>query len=367
MPDTALTDLTASTPGTAGLLYAVQGGADRKLAMTAAGASMIEAANAAAQASLLGVTPITDPNVAYVRSDGNNSTGDGSPSSPLQTVQAAYNAGFRAFDLGVGSFGDLVVDDDNTLTFRGRGSGNSTVRSYVNSITVTPSVSDTFTLRIESSDVLFGTILAEGDDAVHGPNGAEAGDEGSDGDVAGAFAPALTLIGVKAVTVSLVAGAGGNGGNGFQSDDEYVEGSVGGNGGTGGNLNGTAVFERCEITNLYLLPGDGGNGGNGGDSGPLLPAGDGGNGADAGSHNIQTTFERSKVGTLFCVASGGGAGASGEDQGGGNGNDGVEGLPSGSAGAMDAKFSLVTTVDLGDLVPTKASSWWEGIFYTTDA
>jgi len=54
MPDSALSALTASTPGTAGLLYTVQGGADRKLAMTAAGAQMLEAANAAAQHALLG-------------------------------------------------------------------------------------------------------------------------------------------------------------------------------------------------------------------------------------------------------------------------------------------------------------------------
>lgn len=66
MADSTLAGLTAATPGTAGLLYAVQGGADRKLSMTAAGASMLEAANAAAQRTLLGlsalatVTPGTD-------------------------------------------------------------------------------------------------------------------------------------------------------------------------------------------------------------------------------------------------------------------------------------------------------------------
>lgn len=56
MPDSTLSALTASTPGTAGLLYTVQGGADRKLSMTAAGAQMLEAANAAAQQVLLGIT-----------------------------------------------------------------------------------------------------------------------------------------------------------------------------------------------------------------------------------------------------------------------------------------------------------------------
>lgn len=53
MPDSSLSALTASTPATAGLLYTVQGGADRKLSMTSAGAAMIEAADAAAQAALM--------------------------------------------------------------------------------------------------------------------------------------------------------------------------------------------------------------------------------------------------------------------------------------------------------------------------
>lgn len=53
MPDSTLSLLTDSTPGTAGLLYTVQGGADRKMSMSAAGAAMIEAASASAQAALL--------------------------------------------------------------------------------------------------------------------------------------------------------------------------------------------------------------------------------------------------------------------------------------------------------------------------
>lgn len=53
MPDSALLSLTSSAPANAGYTYLVQGGQDRKLFMTAAGVSLVEAANVAAQEALL--------------------------------------------------------------------------------------------------------------------------------------------------------------------------------------------------------------------------------------------------------------------------------------------------------------------------
>lgn len=55
MPDSTLANLTAATAATGGLFYGTQSGADRKFTSTAAGAALLEAANAAAQRTLLAI------------------------------------------------------------------------------------------------------------------------------------------------------------------------------------------------------------------------------------------------------------------------------------------------------------------------
>jgi hypothetical protein len=59
MPDSTLANLTAATAATGGLFYGTQSGADRKFTSTAAGATLIEAADAAAQRTALAVLPLT--------------------------------------------------------------------------------------------------------------------------------------------------------------------------------------------------------------------------------------------------------------------------------------------------------------------
>lgn len=59
MPDSTLANLTAATAATGGLFYGTQAGVDKKFTSTAAGAALIEAADAAAQRSLLSVLPLS--------------------------------------------------------------------------------------------------------------------------------------------------------------------------------------------------------------------------------------------------------------------------------------------------------------------
>jgi hypothetical protein len=59
MADSTLAALTAATAGTGGLYYGTQSGADRKFTMSAAGAVLAEAADAAAQVTALGVLPLS--------------------------------------------------------------------------------------------------------------------------------------------------------------------------------------------------------------------------------------------------------------------------------------------------------------------
>lgn len=71
-----------------------------------------------------GGASLSDPNVAYVRSDGNDSTGEiGNPGKPYRTMQAAYTAGARNFDLGIGDFGTLTLAaaSNDKIRYIGRG------------------------------------------------------------------------------------------------------------------------------------------------------------------------------------------------------------------------------------------------------
>lgn len=64
MADTKLSDLAAATAATGGNLYGIQSGESKKFSLTAAGASLIEAANAAAQQSLLSVPSAANPSAS---------------------------------------------------------------------------------------------------------------------------------------------------------------------------------------------------------------------------------------------------------------------------------------------------------------
>lgn len=59
MADSTLANLAVATPATGGLFYGTQSGSDKKFTFTAAGASLIEASTASAQAALLPVLPLT--------------------------------------------------------------------------------------------------------------------------------------------------------------------------------------------------------------------------------------------------------------------------------------------------------------------
>lgn len=67
---------------------------------------------------------ITDPNVAYIRTDGSDTTGDGSPGKPFLTFQKAVDEGFKHFDFGVGNFGSANFTSQTAsqvITIRGTG------------------------------------------------------------------------------------------------------------------------------------------------------------------------------------------------------------------------------------------------------
>lgn len=166
MSDQTLASLTAATPATGGLLYGTQGGADRKFTLTAAGAALMEAADAIKLDELAAPTDVTTLNAttsahgllpklgggttnflradgswaapgggsinlplrAWVESTGNDGTGTvGDPGKPFLTMLAAYTAGARMMHLGAGTFAGITKAGSIDLTYIGQGRDKTTI------------------------------------------------------------------------------------------------------------------------------------------------------------------------------------------------------------------------------------------------
>jgi hypothetical protein len=85
-----------------------------------------------------GGSSLTNPHVIYARTDGNDTTGDGTPAKPYLTAQKAYDTGVTAavpfvIDLGVGAFTITLTADWSTYAKAVRGAGFEL--SYANSPT----------------------------------------------------------------------------------------------------------------------------------------------------------------------------------------------------------------------------------------
>lgn len=115
MPNSTLAGLTAATTSTGGLFYGTQSGADRKFTLTATGASLTEAANAAAvRAVINAVYNYGNTGTATVTLDAANGvaqkatlTGNitlAAPSNPVEgmemSVQLTASGGARTITLG---------------------------------------------------------------------------------------------------------------------------------------------------------------------------------------------------------------------------------------------------------------------------
>ena len=154
MADSTLGALTAATAATGGLFYGTQSGADRKFTSTAAGAALLEAANAAAQRTLLSVLPLsggtltgalTLPNTIFtgLSLTGSQATNTidvsttwnttGSPTLIYgRATNTASGASSNLLDLGTVAGGSLFkVDKTGALTASGVTAGSSTFTNDV--------------------------------------------------------------------------------------------------------------------------------------------------------------------------------------------------------------------------------------------
>lgn len=209
-----------------------------------------------------GGSSITGTGFAYVRSGGNNSTAViGNPSLPYLTAQAAWNAGARLFELGVGSHTITHVSDpSDTINIFVRGAGR------------------------ELTTLNFSFTGTEGEAGGIQSDFGQTGNPGTSGGNAGTF----TLSSDRSLSIHLVA-RGGNGGNGGQggpgsADPEIVSG----NGGYGGNAGNGPTYEvyNCVLASLSkdAQPGQGGPAGVDGGFGIGIPGASGTSGVAVVEH-----------------------------------------------------------------------------------
>jgi len=180
----------------------------------------------------VGGSPISNPGVAYVMSDGDNSTGEiGNPAKPFLTAAAAVTA-FGAvtsmsFVFGVGTFTANAILDSGVTSCHITGQGHT--RTIVNMTWV-------------------GDIGASGVSGEPGVVTDGGGGEGFDGII-------ITSDQSADLRINLTGGNGGGGG------DNTGETGTGGGGGNGGDIG------VCTLRGVYgsfsALPGSGGTEGSG--------------------------------------------------------------------------------------------------------
>lgn len=206
-----------------------------------------------------GGSAISNPNVVYVRTDGDDATAEiGNPAKPYQTFGSALSAveaiplAAASFDFGIGTFTGIVppnvINLNRTWFFRGAG----------RSLTL---------LGLASQG-------ANGSNGLDGDSPGAHGSAGSDGDdltVVLAIESDMSMT----INIALSGGAGGNGGNGASGGEGFSNGGNGASPGNGGDVTGQLAFNSLAASisvngGASGSPGNGGAGGlEGGDTGSI--------------------------------------------------------------------------------------------------
>jgi hypothetical protein len=172
MADSTLAGLTAATAATGGLYYGTQAGADRKFTITAAGATLAEAADALAQKTALSLAAVQPFILAF-----KNVTvlTAGSPADIATVTLPAWCTRFRFASVGhivvaetaAGTLAGALFQIQDTaggagLTVSSAWSGNAStgvvVLPAVSSTSIVPSTVPTLYLRQTANSANAGTI-----------------------------------------------------------------------------------------------------------------------------------------------------------------------------------------------------------------
>lgn len=333
--ETSSKAITDSIVVPSGLSVTVNNGATLTAPTATDGTNTTQVATTAfVQAALAGAgAAISNPSVAYVMSNGSDTTGAiADPSKPYASLLKAYSDGARVFVLGVGEFTGLTV---TTLDIVLIGQGAS--QTIVGNITGTSGSiyglgPDTITVGEITIQPAPGANGADGNPAAS----TAAGNGGDGGNASDSIVAGLTSSG-DAILQGGSGGSGGYGGDAVVNLSQYAGGN-GGNGGSGATLR----VRNCRFSGYAVsLGGDAGNGGAGTNfTDNSTSGGNGGNGGNPGAPGT-VILENSTVGGVYAAtAQSGAAGAGGT--GSSPGNAGTAGA-TGSAGTINATFSFATT------------------------
>lgn len=287
---------------------------------------------------------LPNPAVGYARSSGND-LNPGTASSPCLTVQGLYNLGYRSFDLGIGSFGNVITSGaGNSLSFHGIGEDQTVVGNFF-----VPAGS--LTIHCDRT-VQFGNVVATGqtivmqgcwanyvDSAGTAPAPADIGFPGNAGENGGN----VTLRDCR-INTSVIAngGAGQDGSQGVNLSENGFDGGVGGNG-------GTIEISRSDIGgDISAQGGAGGTGGAGnvGDDGAMTPGGNGGNGGQGGSAG-PITLDWTQGSSVVAAGNSGGSGGVEGTGTFGNGTPGTAGFSGNGSTITVFSGKFVGSVDTG--------------------
>jgi hypothetical protein len=223
-----------------------------------------------------GGSSISDPEVIFLRTNGNNTTGEiGKKDKPFQTFAGALAAmppsdfitGFNyVFDVGVGTFvGEeiSITPASSSVTYRLSFVGKSFLGCKINGLVIRDQSSAAYYPKIllhSNSQVEFlGEVRIWGRRGLDGANGG--GENGLDGgyvsgaEITGLYGPLATF--------AAYGGIGGNGGTGAPGTEESPDGNMGGSGGNGGQAE-YIYLSHCTFLETRIQGGSGGFGGNGG-------------------------------------------------------------------------------------------------------
>lgn len=195
--------------------------------------------------------------IIYIRTNGDNDTGDGSEALPYLTAQKAFDvavvgSGPHLLNFGIGNFGGVTLTQDwpsriavvgvnATQSFLGgiNGNGTDAVTDFDTYTIVLPATNGKNISIVGNNSINLGTITT---------NGAYGGDTNYDF-INGSNGGNVYLTNIYASNITATGGTGGN--------------LNGGNGGNGGNitLNGCSVNELTANGGLVSYVGNGGRGG----------------------------------------------------------------------------------------------------------